>query len=218
VRVFRDRADAGQQLARALEQYRSENPLILAIPRGGAEVAYQVAKHLEADLGLLMVRKLPYPDNPESGFGAIAEDGSTYLNQEAALTLSERAIYGIIRQQNIEIDRRVEVLRQGRPLPEIEGRIVILIDDGIAMGSTMRAAISLCRRRKASSLVVAVPVAGRRVANEMQRLADRVIVLEQPRYFRAVAQVYRSWRDVPDDEVIEVMDRWQKDRAREKAL
>jgi predicted phosphoribosyltransferase len=167
--MFKNRKDAGEKLARALEKYRAENPLILAVPRGGVEVGLQVAKKLDADFSLIIARKLPFPDNPEAGFGAIAEDGSTFILEDAYYWLSGDTIERIKKEQVAEIRRRVKTLRGGNPLPEINGRTVILIDDGIAMGSTMMAAIELCKNREARRIVVAVPVAGREVA-KMHRL------------------------------------------------
>jgi putative phosphoribosyl transferase len=213
--MFRDRKGAGQKLARALEKYKDQDVLVLAIPRGGVEVGYQVAKYLNADFSLLVSRKLPYPHNPEAGFGAIAEDGSTFIYRDAACWLPPRAIDAIIEQQKQEMERRVAVLRKGRPLPEIAGRTVILVDDGIAMGSTMRASIMLCRHREAGKIVVAVPVSGERVAVEIGEMVDEVVVLEQPTFFRAVAQVYENWYDVSDREVIEIMEKWQSEGERD---
>jgi putative phosphoribosyl transferase len=205
--MFADRRDAGRLLARALEQYRGAGALVLAIPRGGVEVGYEVAAHLHAELSIIVARKLPFPDEPEAGFGAVAEDGSTVLAGGARAWLSPEAIERAIAEQQAEIVRRVAVLRRGRPLPEMAGRTVILVDDGIAMGSTMRAAVQLCRKRGAGRVVVAVPVTGERTAAEMARLADEVVVLEKPPLFRAVAQVYRNWYDVSDQEVLEILER-----------
>ena len=167
--IFRNREDAGRRLGKALEKYRDKKVLVLGIPRGGVEVAYHVAKFLHADLSILVARKLPYPDNPEAGFGALAEDGSAVLSEDARFALSDDEVRRIVREQEEEIQRRIRVLRKGKPLPEIAGRTVILIDDGLAMGSTMKAAIALCRKRKAGKIVVAVPVAGDRVAREIGR-------------------------------------------------
>ena len=139
--MFKNRKDAGEKLANALEKYRIENPLILAIPRGGVEVGLQVAKRLNADISLIIARKLPFPDNPEAGFGAVAENGSTFFIEDLHSWFPEETIERIKSQQIDEIKRRVKALRGGTPLPEIKGKTVILIDDGIAMGSTMRAAI-----------------------------------------------------------------------------
>jgi predicted phosphoribosyltransferase len=207
--MFRDRAEAGRRLALELEGYRSEDPLVLAIPRGGVEVGVEVAGHLDAPLELLVVRKLPRPGNPEAGFGAIAEDGSVFLYPGAHRMIPRRRIDRIERQQHDEIRRRIRVLRKGRPLPDMSGRTVILVDDGLAMGSTMRAAIELCRNRDAGEVVVGVPVSGARTASDIEELADALHVVEIPTYFRAVAQVYRNWYDVPDSEVLELMESWK---------
>jgi putative phosphoribosyl transferase len=207
--MFKDREEAGKKLALALDGYEGQGVLVLAIPRGGVEVGYQVAKRLQAEFSILVARKLPYPANPEAGFGALAEDGSAIILKESSWGLTEEEIGNIVREQAEEIRRRVEVLRKGKSLPEISGRTVILVDDGLAMGSTMRAAVELCRKRNAKKIIVAVPVAGGRVAAEMDQIADEVVVLEVPESFYAVAQVYLNWYDVPDDEVIEIMKKWE---------
>jgi len=207
--MFKDRKDAGQRLARELEQYREKNALVLAIPKGGVEVGYYVAKHLQADFSLVISRKLPYPFNQEAGFGAIAEDGSTFIIEDARRWLSDDVINRIKKEQIEEIRRRIKVLRQGKPLPDISGRIVILIDDGLAMGSTMRAAVALCRKKGAKKIVVAVPVSGDRVAREIGKVADRIVVLEIPEFFEAVAQVYLNWHDASDEEVLAILAKWE---------
>jgi len=203
--MFADRKDAGQKLARALENYREQKPLVLAIPKGGVEIGYEVAKHLGCEFSILIARKLPFPDNPEAGFGAVAEDGSTFINNYAARGLSQHTIDRILKQQRREIKRRIAALRKGRPLPQIADRTVILIDDGIAMGSTMRAAVSLCKNKKAKKIVVASPVAGPSTAAELARIVDDVVVLEKPAFFQAVAQAYANWYDVCDEEVIRIL-------------
>lgn len=205
--MFEDRKDAGEKLAKALEKYKNKNVLVLAIPKGGVEVAYEVAKHLNADFSLLISRKLPLPDNPESGFGAIAEDGSAFISEDAELLLSKDEIDKIKIEQIQEIKRRIKVLREGKSLPEISKRTVILIDDGLAMGSTMRAAIELCKKKKAGKIIVAVPVSSKNVKQEIGKLVDEIIVLETPEFFQAVAQVYKNWYDVSDEEVFEIMKR-----------
>jgi putative phosphoribosyl transferase len=213
--MFRDRTDAGKQLAQALEGYGGDNVLVLAIPRGGAELGYQVAKHLDAEFSILVSRKLPFPDNPEAGFGAMAEDGSTFILKDAASYLPAPTIERIIADQEDEIERRIRVLRGGGPLPEIENRTVILVDDGIAMGSTMRASIRSCRNRNAGKIVVAVPVSSTQVAREIDEMVDDLVVLETPAFFRAVAQVYENWHDVSDEEVLEIMETWREERRKE---
>jgi predicted phosphoribosyltransferase len=162
---------------------------------------------------MVITRKLPLPHNPEAGFGAVAEDGSLYLHPRAADAMPAETVEAVIEAQKEEVTRRIEVLRGGEPLPPIAGRPVILVDDGIAMGSTMRATIELCKNREAETIVVAVPVASDRITREIAARVDRCVVLETPQFFRAVAQVYETWYDVSDQEVIEIMDRWRSERG-----
>ncbi len=214
--MFEDRKDAGQQLALALEKYKDQDVTVLGIPRGGVEVGYYVARSLHARFSMMVSRKLPLPGDPEAGFGAIAEDGSIFLIECAAQWVSEKEIQAILEVQKLEIIRRVGTLRRGRPLPDLKDRTVILVDDGIAMGVTMRAAILLCRGKKAKKVVVAAPVAGEDVAAEIAETVDELVVLETPVFFRAVAQVYQHWCDVPDKEVLAIMDRWEKEEAQSR--
>lgn len=209
--MFTDRRDAGRELAGLLDEYRGKNPIVLAIPRGGVEVGIEVARHLGAELSLLVTRKLPFPYNPEAGFGAVAEDGSTFIYPGAELSVSPEQRERIVRQQREEIERRIEVLRKGKALPDLTGRTVILVDDGLAMGSTMRASIELCRKSGSGRVVVAVPVSGARTAQAIEELADELHVAEMPPYFQAVAQVYRNWYDVSDREVLELLREWRKE-------
>ncbi len=207
--MFEDRKDAGKKLAKALEKYKNKGVLVLAVPRGGVEVGYQIAKYLNADFSILISRKLPFPYNPESGFGAIAEDGSTFIFEDAGKWLSKQTIDEIVKEQKQEIRRRIAVLRKNKSLPIIADRIVILVDDGIAMGSTMRASIMLCKNKGAGKIIVAVPVSGEDTAKEIEKTVDEIVVLEKPQFFQAVAQVYRNWYDVSDKEVLETMERWK---------
>jgi predicted phosphoribosyltransferase len=176
------------------------------------EIGYRIGHHLKADLSIIIARKLPFPDNPEAGFGAVAEDGSLYLDREATGWLPQQTVQHIIREQEEEIRRRIVVLRGGDPLPHIAGRTVILADDGIAMGSTMRASIRLCRNQKAGRIVVAAPVSGASTADQFETLADEVVILTTPIFFRAVAQVYENWYDVWDDEVIDILNKWRQEQ------
>lgn len=203
--MFKDRKDAGQKLAKALQTYKEDDPLVFAIPRGGVELGYEISKALDTDFSLLICRKLPFPYNTESGFGAMAEDGSLYINELAASSVSHEEIDQIIAQQSLEIKRRIQTLRKGRPLPSIKERTVILVDDGIAMGSTMHAAVELCRKKGAKKIIVAVPVAGRQTIQKFSQIVDEVVVLESPANFYAVAQVYENWYDVSDEEVLDFL-------------
>lgn len=209
--MFKDRKEAGIKLGKRLKRYRNENIIVLAIPKGGVEVGYEVAKYLQASVfSLLITRKLPYPSNPESGFGAIAEDGSYFIFNRVYKILSEGKINSIRKKQVQEIKRRIHVLRNDRPLPELNNEKIILVDDGIAMGSTMEASIKLCKNKKPGKIIVAVPVSGKSTKHQIEKKVDEIEVLETPRFFRAVAQVYEKWYDVSDKEVIQIMKKWNK--------
>ncbi len=212
VSMFANRKEAGQRLAQALESYKWQNPLILAIPPGGAEVGFEVAKSLGADFALVISRKLPFPDNPETSFGAITEDGSTYLHVNLVRQLSPEVVNTIKKEQLREIQGAVEIFRHGRSLPEISGRTVILIDDSLTLGSTMKAAFLLCRKRHAAKIVVAVPVSGKKVMQEIKWLADEAITLESPEFLYDVAQVYDRWSAVSDESILNILTQWEKVR------
>lgn len=213
--MFKDRFDAGKKLAQKLEHYSDEDPIVLAIPRGGVPVGFEVAKHLNCRFSLVIARKLPFPYNPEAGFGAIAEDGSTYIMTGAMNNISQNMLDTILAQQKEEIKRRVNILRGGRPLPELQSQTVILVDDGIAMGSTIQTAIKLCEKKEAEKIIVGSPVSSPEVARSIGQRPSvaETIILETPKFFRAVAQVYEHWYDVPDHEVLEIMNRWQNEFA-----
>ena len=207
--MFEDRKDAGVKSARALKKYKGQGVLVLGIPKGGVEVGYEVAKYLNADFSIIISRKLPFPGNPEFGFGAISEDGSIFIISGYEESLSQELVADIIEEQKLEIKRRISVLRNGEPLPEIKDRTVILVDDGIAMGSTMRAAIYLCKNKKAKKIIVASPVSGENIEKEFAHLADEVVILEKPVFFSAVAQAYQNWYDVPDTEAASILQKWE---------
>lgn len=212
--MFRDRRDAGILLGEALKSYGGEDVFVLAIPCGGAEVGRQVSRTLGCPFSLIISRKLPFPDNPESGFGAVSEDGSLWLLPGIDARMPRAVIERIKARQFREIARRITVLRKGRPLPDIVEKTVILVDDGIAMGSTMRASVACCRNRGAGRVIVASPVTGWTTAKEMEKIADDVIILEIPLNFYAVAQVYGNWYDVPDEEVLKIMERAEREKER----
>jgi predicted phosphoribosyltransferase len=205
--MFLDRTEAGIQLAERLSGFKNQKVLILAIPRGGVEIGFVVAQKLQADFSILVSRKLPFPDNPESGFGAIAEDGSLFIFREYSYWLNKDRIQLIVEEQKTVIRDRIAVLRKNRKLPEIKDRIVILVDDGLAMGSTMMAAIQLCKNRNPEKIIVAVPVSGKSTAGMIAQEVDELVVLEMPDKFRAVAEVYRNWYDLTDEDVLKILDK-----------
>lgn len=203
--MFEDRTEAGIKLGEALMKYATPETIVLAIPKGGVRVGYEVARALCVPLSLIISRKLPLPWNPEGGFGAVAEDGSIWLIPGHETLVSEEVVVETIAAQREEIQRRIQVLRGGRDLPDMRDRTVILVDDGIAVGSTMRASIACCRNLGAGKIVVAAPVTGSDTTREMKKIVDDVVILEIPSYFRAVAQVYFNWHDVSDEEVLQIM-------------
>jgi len=204
--MFRDRKDAGEQLARALQKYANrDDVIVLAIPRGGVEVGLEVAKALHSDFDLLICRKLAYPFNPESGFGAICEDGTLFINQQALQGVTQKDLYNAIEEQSKEIAHRIQTLRGGRALKDIKDKIAILVDDGIAMGSTMTAAIQMLRKLGPKKIVVAVPTASPQAVQYFGQIADEVVALYTPFPFYAVADAYKRWYDVSDEEVLRLL-------------
>lgn len=209
--MFIDRKDAGEKLARALEQYRNKDAIVVGIPRGGVEVAYYVAKYLNAELCPVIARKLGYPQNPEAAFGAIAEDGSVYIPDWAMDTVTEEEMDEVIAEEKEEIKRRIEKFRRGKPLPQMKGKTVIITDDGIATGATVFATIELCRNKEAGRIVVAAPISGRSTEAMLRRKADEVIILEKPVLYQAVSQGYQNFYNLTDEETLAFLDQWERE-------
>lgn len=205
---FDDRLDAGRQLAGALARFAgAEHLVILALPRGGVPVAAEVAKALAIPFDVLIVRKLGVPGHEEFAFGAIASGGIqvTDMNLISRLGLKRSQIDAIIQREMTELARRERFYRNGRAMPAIEGKTVILVDDGIATGSTMLAAIGLLRSRQAHRIIVAVPVAPGDTARRLREQADEVITLLEPEAFVAVGEWYADFSQTSDDEVRELL-------------
>lgn len=205
---FLDRVDAGCQLAEKLAGFvRGHHPLLLALPRGGVPVAAVVADALGIPFDVLVVRKLGVPGHEEYAMGAIAAGGVMVLNHEvvARLGIPLDAVERVVRQETRELERREKLFRDDRPPPEVTGRMVIVVDDGIATGSTMTAAIELLRKRGAARVVVAVPVSARDSARRLRGEADEVITLLEPRDFSAVGQWYADFSQTSDDEVRQLL-------------
>lgn len=208
--MFKDREDAGLQLAEALLTYQNGQPLILAIPRGGVELGFHVSRRLQCDFSIIICRKLGYPEHPEAAFGAIAEDGSIYIDPRVLKVLSEEKIREVRKREEAEIKRRIKKYRQGSPLPELKGRTVILVDDGIATGATLFSAIKLCKNKMVKRLIVAAPVSGIQMYKILQNKVDEVVILETPSDFFAVSQAYQDFQRVNDEDVIEFMNKSEK--------
>jgi len=204
--VFRDRTEAGERLAQALERWAGEDVIVLALPRGGVEVALPVAERLGAPLDVLVSRKLGAPMQPELGFGAVSEGGAIWVDEEAtrALGLGPQVIEAIESREREELQRRVRAYRGGRPL-NLEGRTVLLVDDGVATGGTMRAAIRAARALGAARVIVAVPVAAPESAAEIRREVDEWVCLQEPSELWAIGVWYRSFPQLDDDRVLEML-------------
>lgn len=212
--MFRDRNDAGEKLAQALMKFENQGVVVIGIPRGGVEVAYHVARALKADLSMIISRKLGHPENPELAIGAIAEDGSLYLS-DLADSVSQGDLYNVLSREREEIRRRVQELRDGRPLPDLANKVVVLVDDGIATGATIYATIKLCRNQHAARVIVAAPVSSSQSMDKLRKLVDEVCILEVPEMYWAVSQVYKSFTNLEDSEVRNIMKQWEMEQVQE---
>jgi predicted phosphoribosyltransferase len=214
-RAFSNRAEAGQLLAEKLVQYADRNDVIvLGLPRGGVPVACEVARRLRAPLDVFIVRKLGVPGFEELAAGAIASGGVRVLNEDVvrALPHAEQIIELVAERETAELERREQKYRDGRPAPELRDRVVILVDDGLATGATMRAAVQALRQRGAAKIIVAVPVGPADTCRELGRLADESICLQTPEFFQAVGQFYEDFSQTSDDEVSDLLARTAEDR------
>jgi putative phosphoribosyl transferase len=208
--LFRDRFDAGRQLAAKLNRYASrEDVVVLALPRGGVPVAFEVATALGAPLDVFLVRKLGLPGHEELAMGAIASGGVRVLNEEVVrgLGIPPWVIDEAAEQEQLELERRERAYRDARPAPDVRDRIVILVDDGLATGSTMRAAVTALRRLGPARIVVAVPVGAPDTCSEFQTIADEAICASEPEPFYAVGLWYEDFSQTSDEEVRELLQR-----------
>jgi len=209
-RTFSNRTEAGRLLAEKLVKYAGRaDVIVLGLPRGGVPVAYEVAKRLGVPLDVFIVRKLGVPGFEELAVGAIASGGVRVLNQDVmrALPNAEPTIESITARETAELERREQSYRAGRPAPELRDRIVILVDDGLATGATMRAAVKALRHRGAAKIVVAVPVGPPDTCREFEEEADETICASVPEFFQAVGQYYEDFSQTSDDEVRELLAR-----------
>lgn len=204
---FADRADAGRRLAAQLASLAAENPVVVGLPRGGVPVAREVAAGLGAPLEILAVRKLGAPRNPEYGIGALAEDGTCVVDAEAAelLGLRNGELDAIVAREATELVRRVRVYRGARAPLDLDGRTVIVVDDGVATGVTDTAALRAVRRRRPRRVVLAVPVCSREALERLQRETDQIVCLQVPHQLRGVGQHYLDFSQVSDEEVLDAL-------------
>jgi putative phosphoribosyl transferase len=206
--IFKNREEAGRQLVAELLQYRNDlRGLILALPRGGVAVGYQLSLALHLPLDVFLTRKIGAPGNPEYAIGAVAETGSRYLNQEAVSSfgLSRYELDRLIHVQEKEIARRKDLYRQGRPFPQLTDRTVLLVDDGIATGSTFLASALAIRSLQPHRLVGAIPVGPPSTIREVRALVDELVVLMTPDPFHAVGNFFVNFTQVEDRDVVEYL-------------
>jgi predicted phosphoribosyltransferase len=216
MRSFRDRAAAGRELAAKLAHHRdSPLVLILGLPRGGVPVAFEVAQALHAPLDVFLVRKLGVPGHEELAMGAIANGSVCVLNNEVIreLAIARHALDEIVEDERRELRRRERAYRGNRRPPDPRGQIAILVDDGLATGSTMRAAVAALRRQGPARIVVAAPVGALSTCAELESQADEVICVRKPHPFRAVGRWYRDFVQISDEEVRELLARAGNDHA-----
>lgn len=215
--LFRNRQDAGRRLARALSRYKSQHPVVLALPRGGVPVAAEVALALEAPLDLVLVRKIGLPYQPELAMGAVVDGGAPIVIRNddviAAAGVGDDEFDAVRDRELAEIERRRQRYIKDRPRAGIADRTAIVIDDGIATGATMKAALRAVRKRGAREVVLAVPVAPVDAIEDLRDEVDAVVCLETPDVFGAIGYFYDDFRQVSDDEVIAILHRLPPKRS-----
>jgi putative phosphoribosyl transferase len=211
-RIFDDRAEAGRALARALGARRGEgDAIVFGLPRGGVPVAFEVAAALGLPLDVLVVRKLGLPWQPELAMGAVASGGAVVVNDDVMRHAGPEAFEQVKRRELAELGRRERAFRGDRPAGDVTGRTAIVVDDGLATGATMEAAVRALKALGASRVVVAVPVASAEAAGRVADVADDVVCLQTPPYFSAVGQWYRDFEQTTDEEVQQLLARARGD-------
>jgi len=212
---FHNRQDAGRRLAVELAEYATEQPIVLALPRGGVPVGYEVARALGAPLDVWVVRKIGVPWHQELGLGAVAEGGFVHYTREiiSRIGISDDDLQAVTQAKRREVEERVRTFRGDRPAPVVRDRTVLLIDDGIATGGTVRAAIASIRAQHPKKLVLAVPVASPDTVRALLPEVERVVSLLTPPNLYAIGLWYEDFTQVADEEVVELLDRARKERG-----
>lgn len=206
---YKNRKEAAEKLALKLREYKNSNALVLGIPRGGVEIGYYVAQFLEAELSVIITKKIPHPLHPEYGVGSVSEEGEVFFLQDPG---TYRSVYeSSIQKIKAEIERRIDLYRDGNPLPDMKNRDVIIADDGIATGVTIIPAIELCIKHQAKKIIVAAPVSGKNLMNEIYR-ANEVVIPHQPDPFYAVGQAYQDFYQLTDEDVMYFLNNARKNK------
>ncbi len=206
--LFRDRTEAGQRLAAALKDFKGKDLVVLAIPRGGVVVASEVAEALGAPLDIVVTRKIEAPGEPEYALGAVTQEGDVIMDRQAAESLGAGQDYldSQVKQKREEVRERMSRFRGDAPYPDLAGKVVIIVDDGIATGSSVGAAVMSVKKRKPKEIIVAVPVAPSDAVETLTEDGNRVVCLETPGPFLAIGEFYSSFDQVGDDEVKRILD------------
>ena len=212
---FSDRVEAGKRLAGALEQYRGKDTIVLGIPRGGVVVANEVADALEAPLDIVVSRKIGAPGEPEFALGAVTQEGEVILDRQAADSVgaSDEYLESEIREKKEEVRQRMERFRGDAPYPSLKGKVVIIVDDGIATGSSVEAAVMSIKKRDPREVVIAVPVAPPDTVESLKAGGNRVVCLETPGMFFAIGEFYQRFDQVEDTEVKQILAESRKQRS-----
>lgn len=210
--MFEDRIDAGKKLSEKLLTYKGRKIIVFAIPRGGVVVAYEVAKALDAPLDLVVPRKIGSPSDPEFAIGAVAPDKSVVLNEEIIreLQIPKNYIDVTVKKESEEINRRLKKYRGSENYVLLKGKVVILVDDGIATGYTMKASVKFLKKKSPEKIIVAIPVGPYDSISELEKEVDEVVVIEVPEYFQAIGMHYYNFPQVSDEEVIELLKKIKK--------
>jgi putative phosphoribosyl transferase len=205
--LFKDRRQAGERLAEQLHAYRGQDPLILAVPRGGVEIAAPIFEQTGGEMDLMITRKIGAPSQPELAIGAVTSDGSALLNDDliSRIGVDQDYINQAIAREKAEIERRLKLYRGERPLPKVENRRVILVDDGVATGYTLLMAVRSLQKLNPAELVLAVSVGPPDTLKKLEQEASALFYLEAPEYFSAVGQFYLNFNQVSDDTVIAIL-------------
>jgi putative phosphoribosyl transferase len=206
---FKDRLEVGELLTRRLSAYyRHENAVVVALPRGGVPIGHIIADRFQIPLDILMVHKLSLPGNEEYAIGALSSDGTCILREDAinVLDISNQAIEAAAQRELHELERRERLYRKGRRAQNLKGRVVILVDDGVATGATMEVAAHVIRKEKPERLIIAVPVATPEVCRKLRSNADEIVCLQMPERFCAVGEWYLNFEQTSDDEVASMLE------------
>lgn len=206
-KLFEDRSEAGKKLAESLKKYAKESPVILALPRGGVPIGFEVAKTLGAPLNVIVTRKLGFPGNKEFGIGAIGENDTEVLDQRtlALFGLPKEYLDEEIGEEKAELNRRIAIYRQNKPLPNLKDKTVILVDDGLATGVTAKAAIEAIKKQGPKKIIFASPVCAYETVQDLSNLVDKVVCVASPMEFLSVGSWYKYFPQLSDQEVVNLL-------------